>query len=86
MSTPKDNIPIKESHTRSLLKGLSWRIVATCTIMIIIWYKTGDLSLAGQVGFIEFIVKYALYYFHERAWQLVPRGGVRKMFGSKKVK
>ena len=72
-----------ESHLRSILKGVTWRIVATSTIIAIAYFTTGDVSLALQIGAIEFLVKLLLYYLHERAWQLVPRGGIRRMFGIK---
>ncbi len=67
----------KESHIRSLLKGLTWRVVATSTIIAIAYFTTGDISLALEIGFIEFFLKLLLYYLHERAWQLVPRGTIR---------
>ena len=70
----------KESRFRSLLKGLSWRFIATGTIIIIAWLKTGNVTLALEIGAIEFIIKLLLYYFHERIWQMVPRGKVRKLF------
>lgn len=73
----------KESRLRSALKGLSWRIVATLTIIIIAYFKTGDVSLALEIGAIEFIIKYLLYYFHERLWQTIPRGTIRKLLKSK---
>jgi len=69
----------KESHLRSVLKGLTWRIIATSTIIAIAWFTTGDISLALEIGFIEFFIKLLLYYLHERAWQLAPRGTVRKI-------
>jgi uncharacterized membrane protein len=74
----------KESRLRSLLKGLSWRIVATTTIVVIAWYSTGNIELALEIGFIEFFIKLLLYYLHERAWQAVPHGTIRKISGLKK--
>ena len=76
----------KESHIRSILKGLSWRFVATATLIALAYFKTGDITFALELGAIEFVVKFLLYYLHERAWQLVPRGGIRKMFGIKSNK
>jgi len=70
----------KESRLRSALKGLSWRIIATLTIIAIAYLKTGNVTLALEIGAIEFIIKYLLYYFHERAWQMIPRGSIRKIF------
>ena len=70
---------IKESHTRSILKGLTWRVVATSTIIIIVYLKTGSIKGALEIGAIEFFVKFLLYYLHERAWQKAPRGTIRKI-------
>ena len=69
----------RESHLRSLLKAFSWRIVATTTTGIIAWFITGDVMAAITIGSIEFVAKFFIYYMHERAWQLVPRGTIRHM-------
>lgn len=73
----------RESHTRSLLKTITWRVIATSTIIAIAYFTTGDIDVALKMGSIEFFVKMILYYFHERAWQAAPRGTVRKLFGKK---
>ncbi len=69
----------RESHLRSLLKALSWRVVATTTTGIIAYFITGDVMAAVTIGSIEFVAKFFIYYAHERAWQLVPRGTVRNI-------
>ncbi|MEO1714091.1 MAG: DUF2061 domain-containing protein [Bacteroidota bacterium] len=69
----------KESHLRSIMKGITWRVVATTTIILIALFKTGDISLALEIGAIEFFIKFALYYLHERAWQMAPRGSIRQL-------
>lgn len=74
----------KESHTRSILKAFSWRIIATSTIIAIAYFKTGDISFALELGAIEFFIKLLVYYLHERAWQIAPRGSIRKVFGADK--
>ena len=33
----------RESHIRSLLKALSWRVVATTTTAVIAWFITGEV-------------------------------------------
>ncbi len=71
--------PLKESHLRSLLKAFSWRIVATLTTGLIAYFITGEIDTAVMIGSIEFVLKFGIYYLHERAWQLVPRGTVRKL-------
>ena len=70
----------KESRLRSVLKGLSWRVIATATIIVIAKITTGDTDLAIKIGFIEFFIKFALYYGHERIWAQVPRGTFRKIY------
>lgn len=59
---------IAESHTRSLLKGLTWRILATSTTTIIAYIITGQIDSALRIGFLEFFAKLAIYYAHERIW------------------
>ncbi|WP_191858418.1 DUF2061 domain-containing protein [Hanstruepera ponticola] len=71
----------QESHARSLLKGISWRIVATSdTILVVLLVTclTGNCSIdhAIKIGAAEFLIKFIIYYFHERLWQFVQRDGV----------
>ena len=44
----------KESHLRSILKGLTWRIIATSTIFGITYFTTGEMETAVKVASIEF--------------------------------
>lgn len=71
--------PIKESKLRSALKGFSWRIVATFTLIVIVYVKTGEIESALEIGAIEFVIKYALYFGHERLWAQIPLGTVRNI-------
>lgn len=73
----------KESHARSIIKGITWRILGTLDTMIISYFITGNWKLALSIGGIEVITKFFLYYFHERLWQVVPRGRVRTWFNKK---
>ncbi|MBK72979.1 MAG: hypothetical protein CMO76_06010 [Verrucomicrobiales bacterium] len=70
----KSDAPDKESKVRSALKGLSWRIIATLTIILIVYVKTGEIESALEIGAIEFVIKYLLYFAHERAWAQIPLG------------
>ena len=80
----KQELPqYRESHLRSFLKALSWRLLATTTTAVIAWYITGDISTAIAIGSIEFIAKFFIYYGHERMWQSVPRGTIRHIVHSK---
>ncbi len=64
----------QESHIRSLIKGVSWRIVATADTILVVLLITclsGDCSIdsAIKIGTIEFLIKFIVYYLHERVWQ-----------------
>jgi uncharacterized membrane protein len=69
---------MKESRFRSLLKGITWRILATATTVLIAYIITGEASFAFKIGAFEFVAKLVIYYMHERVWQMVPKGTVRK--------
>jgi len=79
-----DNSVSSESHLRSVLKALSWRFVATGTTFVIAYLVTGKLSFATSIASVEVVAKMVLYYFHERAWQILPRGRLRTLFNQKK--
>ncbi|MGY4313129.1 MULTISPECIES: DUF2061 domain-containing protein [Bradyrhizobium] len=63
-----------ESHTRSILKAISWRTLGTLDTFAISWFMTGKVSLAGSIAGLEIVTKIAWYYVHERVWAVVPFG------------
>jgi adenylylsulfate kinase len=64
----------KETNIRSIAKGISWRVLATGTTVIIVYFFFGRLDLALFAGVIETVLKIALYWAHERFWQKVKWG------------
>lgn len=58
----------KETNIRSIVKGISWRLVATSTTIIIVYIFFGRFDLAIAAGLIESVIKIALYWAHERTW------------------
>lgn len=69
----------KESHLRSLLKGLSWRVVATLDTVVVVllvtwWNGKPNLNHALAIGASEFLIKYVVYYLHERIWEQLRSG------------
>ena len=62
---------MQDSKTKSLLKTLSWRAVATLITMIIAYFIVGDLTVALSIGAFDVIIKMVAYYFHERAWSRI---------------
>ena len=66
----------KSKIRRSLIKTLTWRIIATTDTFLISWLITGYLTLAGAIAGIEVITKMFLYYAHERGWSKIKWGYV----------
>ena len=75
---------IRESRLRSVLKGLSWRLLATLVTGLIAYFLSKDVWLALTIALIEFPLKFLIYYLHERAWAQVPMGTVRSWAGAEK--
>ncbi|MBI1224040.1 MAG: adenylyl-sulfate kinase [Bacteroidetes bacterium] len=63
-----------ESHSRSVVKGISWRAVGTLDTTFISYLITGNPLKALSIGGIEVFTKIFLYYFHERIWQKINWG------------
>lgn len=66
-----------ETNKRSLIKGISWRFIATSTTIIIVYVFFGRLDLAIAAGALETVAKIFLYFFHERLWQKIRFGRKR---------
>jgi len=64
----------KETNLRSIVKGISWRFVATSTTIFIVYFFFGRLDLAIAAGMIETVLKVGLYWGHERIWHKVLWG------------
>jgi adenylylsulfate kinase len=61
-------IRIEDTHKRSFLKAISWRLLGTIDTFVLSWIITGRVDLAAAIGGVELITKTALYYGHERVW------------------
>jgi len=63
-----------EKRMRSILKAISWRIVATITTILLAFLFTGNWTISASIGVVEVFVKIAVYYLHERLWNLSDFG------------
>jgi len=57
-----------ESRFKSLIKGISWRIIGTIDTLFVAFLITGDTVKSLSIGGIEVFTKIFLYYLHERLW------------------
>ncbi len=69
----------KESKLRSIIKSLSWRLLATMTTILIVYIFVGDTKIAFSIGGIEVFLKMLIYFIHERLWEKIR-------FGRRKIK
>ena len=77
MDTTKNTITEETSHARSVAKAISWRVIATLTTMATVYFISGEVVLALEVGAVEVVAKLLLYYLHERAWISMSWGMVK---------
>ena len=68
-----------ESHRRSIVKAMTWRIFATFVTMSVVYVFTRELTLAAGIGLVDTLIKIFVYYSHERLWE-------RIQFGRRKIK
>jgi adenylylsulfate kinase len=60
-----------ETHRRSIVKALTWRIIATATTAILVLVFTGNWVLVSIVGGLDLVIKLLVYYGHERIWDKI---------------
>ena len=74
----------KDSKLKSVLKAITWRVIATGTTFTLaytVFSNTGcedALAKSSLVAGLELVIKIVIYYLHERAWNSVPNEVFRK--------
>lgn len=66
-----------ESHGRSILKAITWKIVATIISFSVSYYQTGDFSHALKFSLVVLGIGLIAYYLHERTWNSIHWGKQR---------
>ena len=57
-----------DTHKRTIIKTITWRLIATLTTVVVIYLWIGDLSIALGSGLVANAFKTIFYYVHERMW------------------
>ena len=63
-----------ETHKRSIVKAISWRVIAVVITSLVAYFLTKEVALALTIGSIDTIIKLFTYYAHERAWAKIEFG------------
>jgi len=53
---------------KSVLKTISWRIIAMLTTLLICWLYTKQIEMSIGITIVGAIVSTIEYYIHERIW------------------
>jgi uncharacterized membrane protein len=67
----------KVDAKRHLAKAVTWRIIASITTALIAWSFGLPPKAIGAVFIADLIIKFALYYAHERVWYKHIKYGVK---------
>jgi len=62
---------------RHLAKAVTWRVIASLTTALIAWFFGLPPKAVGFVFLADLIIKFVLYYIHERVWYTKIRYGVK---------
>ena len=65
---------MQETHARSIIKGLTWRLIATTTTVILVFIFTRSFTLSAEIGALDISLKILFYYLHERGWNRLKWG------------
>ena len=63
-----------ESSRRSLLKAISWRVVAFVVLSIVTYIFTGSIRETGAIALVYNVLQIGIYFGHERLWDRITWG------------
>lgn len=63
-----------ERRRRSLLKAITWRIIAVIVLLFLSYYFTNDWAITGGITISFNVIQILLYYVHERFWLKIKWG------------
>ena len=64
----------REAHTRSIMKAVSYRLLAAVATGTIAFVFTRRLDISLGIAAVEAVAKIICYYIHERLWSFIRFG------------
>jgi uncharacterized membrane protein len=64
------------SHKRHLVKAVTWRIVASVTTVLMALFFGLPMAAVSSLFLADLVVKFVMYYLHERVWYTHVKYGV----------
>lgn len=65
---------VNDSHSRSIVKALTWRATGSLDTFVLSFFITGSLHLASGIAASELVTKIVLFWLHERVWNKIKWG------------
>lgn len=63
-----------DTHARTIVKSLTWRVGGFAMTVGVAWAVTGKAETAASIGLLDTLVKLLVFYLHERIWFKIPFG------------
>ncbi len=63
-----------ETHTRSIAKAVSYRVLGSAATGLIFFALSGKPTLSIGAGLLDMLLKIGLYFLHERLWNHIEFG------------
>jgi uncharacterized membrane protein len=70
----KENLTIRESHQRSFVKSLIYRIFSITGTVLLGWIITKDTKETALITIVFQTYLIILYWIHERVWNKIDWG------------
>ena len=66
-------VAVQDSHIRTIIKAVSWRILAMIITGAVIYVYTGEIKKSGEISVVAGLILTFAYYLHERFWLWVRK-------------
>ena len=66
-----------DTKARSLVKAITWRVVAFCVLAVVSYVITGNITETGEIALVYTLLQLVIYWVHERLWQRSHWGRVK---------
>ncbi len=63
-----------DNKLRSLVKSITYRIIAFIVLIVITWYATNNLVQTTFISVTFQTIQLVIYYLHERLWEKIGWG------------
>lgn len=63
-----------ETHARSIVKSLVWRVIASIITLVVLYILTGKAIQSLEATGAAALVSMVAYYLHERMWNAIQWG------------